>query len=614
MHRQEKGGVAKVSFKLSFGNTPFFALLKISKLLINKKKARIENRTQLRAMVIEFNHKLITMTYFRAITPQLFYSFPLQAEESAKIDALLDLLELSGVEKFLMPPNSDGNVGRPAYDNFALFAAILLAFAIGRASLREIESSCRNDLRFLYVLNGETPSYSKVSRFIQDIITPNCEQIFACITTAIFERCQLNMNTVFLDGTKIQAKPNKYKFVWKPITFHIRLSEKVRSLLKQLGLGNGVPEEGILKSSFVINKLKACDSIDPQSLVGGEKTLKKMTQTLAEYLLKLSEYEEKESICGESRNSYYKTDHDATAMCLKSDYYSGLGSNMHAAYSEQLLVSYGFVVSYVVSQERSDLKCFQTALQNFHQLYNRYPQNVVADSGYGSLSNYEFCETNKIKAFVKYQSWNGEKSGRNPAVYEYLDDGTILCLGGRIGNAVDIPGRHPKKAFARFYQVKGCSGCEFMPYCRRFMTEKVADEKIFEIQPRYVMLKQKARDLLLSREGIEMRINRSCQVEGVFGIIKQNMTFTRFRRTSLKRVSTEFALTCLGMNIRKFMRYQLTKQHSHYWVAPLDLEAEVFKKPSAKRLANRVNKRREKQPNQIAKNSYKRKNKGVHKT
>lgn len=92
------------------------------------------------------------------------------------------------------------------------------------------------------------------------------------------------------------------------------------------------------------------------------------------------------------------------------------------------------------------------------------------------------------------------------------------------------------------------------------MKEKEGNEKVFEVQPRFMQLKQKARDLLLTPEGIEMRVNRSCQVEGVFGIIKQDMTYTRFRRTSIERVSTEFALTCLGLNLRKFMRFALTKQ------------------------------------------------------
>lgn len=139
-------------------------------------------------------------------------------------------------------------------------------------------------------------------------------------------------------------------------------------------------------------------------------------------------------------------------------------------------------------------------------MYGHYPKKLGADSGYGSLSNYEFYEEHNIQAFVKYQSWNGELSGRNPALYEYLEDGTIPCLGNRKGFEVHIPNRHPKKNGAVFFLVKDCSGCEFMPYCRRFMKEKEGSEKVFEVQPRFMQLKQKARDLLLTPEALKCEL------------------------------------------------------------------------------------------------------------
>lgn len=95
---------------------------------------------------------------------------------------------------------------------------------------------------------------------------------------------------------------------------------------------------------------------------------------------------------------------------------------------------------------------------------------------------------------MKYQSWSGESSGRNPALYEYLEDGSILCLGNRKGFEVNIPNSHPKRNGAMFFLVKDCAGCEFTPYCRRVMKEKESNEKIFEVQPRFTQLKQKARD------------------------------------------------------------------------------------------------------------------------
>ena len=104
------------------------------------------------------------------------------------------------------------------------------------------------------------------------------------------------------------------------------------------------------------------------------------------YLGKALDYDENEEICGE-RNSYYKTDKDASAMCLKEDYYSGLGSNMHDGYNVQLMVSKGIIVAYYVGQERNDFYEFIPAIEAFRENYGFYPKRLCADAGYGSLSN-----------------------------------------------------------------------------------------------------------------------------------------------------------------------------------------------------------------------------------
>ena len=72
------------------------------------------------------------------------------------------------------------------------------------------------------------------------------------------------------------------------------------------------------------------------------------------------------------------------------------------------------------------------------------------------------------------------------------------------------------------------------------MKEKEGNERIFEVMPEYVTLKQGARDRLLRPEGIEMRVNRSCQVEGTFGVLKQNM---------LIRGSADASSQKLGLNL-----------------------------------------------------------------
>ena len=116
-----------------------------------------------------------------------------------------------------------------------------------------------------------------------------------------------------------------------------------------------------------------------------------------------------------------------------------------------------------------------------------------------------------------------------------------------------------------------------------------------------------ALDMLLTPEGIEMRVNRSCQVEGTFGSLKSNMSYDRFRRTSFSKVDAEMMLTCLGYNMRKYMRFIEGKARFSYWKAPADTRCGEFKKPSSKRLKNSVGRIRRNDPNDISRDYHKHK-------
>lgn len=525
----------------------------------------------------------------------LFYCYTLDAKQREKIDSFLDLLEFSGVYRIVDRECGRGRNGRPEYNPRNMLACVLYGFTTGSSSLRELETSCLYDIRFLYIMEEQKPSYVSFCRFINDVIKPNRVEIFSIVTSAIFRYFGREARECFIDGTKIEADANKYKFVWKPTTFHRKLSDKTRSLLSRMNLSRGVPENGFVSSRTIAEKLSEAKSNESAIAdAHGKSVYSAMMNSLSSYLEKTLEYEEKERICGPDRNSYYKTDHDATAMCLKSDYYSGLGSNMHAAYQIQMVMSAGLIASYYLSQSRTDIYDFIPAMENFREMYGYLPEKIGADSGYGCEKNYTYCKRNGVRAFIKYQNWEGESSGRRPALYEIAPDLSLRCLGGRAGFQVGIPERHHKFSGAAFYLVEGCTGCEFMPYCRQTMKEPEGDSRVFEINPRFQLQKQEARDLLLSVEGIEMRVNRSIQSEGGFGVIKQNMSYDRFRRTGMEQVSCEFMLTALGYNIRKFLRFVFKGFKDRYWEAPDGLKDEKFRKPSAKRLAKRANKRRQK--------------------
>lgn len=551
------------------------------------------------------------MAYFTMRQSFFLYSYSSVVEESFNIHKYLQFLEDSGVGEILKSVNvkNKNRGGRPEFNRYDMFATILFGFAFTSGSLRDIESACKYDTRFITLMRGKRPHFTVIGDFINDYIVPYAEEIFGAITRQLVTVLKLDLEDVFIDGTKIEADANKYKFVWKPTTFHTRLCDKIRTLLSLHGLQSGIPTEGIFSSIIIAKKLSEFSKLT-HGIDGSEnKTLLKQYKQLEDYLEKALEYEEMEMICGPDRNSYYKTDHDATAMTLKTDYYAGLGSNMHAAYNAQIAVSKGIVCAYHVSQKRNDITELIPTMEQFYRIHQKYPKNLCADAGYGSLQNYRYLAEHNIKNYVKHQSWEGNVSGKNPTQYRLNDDNTITCLNGKTGYLTELEDRHPKKAGSVFYKVTGCKNCQYHKYCKRWQKRKSDNFKIFEVNTELRKYIQEAENNLLSVKGIEIRVNRSCQAEGSYGVLKQDMRYIRFRRISLPKVTAEYMLTFLGYNIRKLFRFFNGGLKTTYWQAPKDLQPESFKKPSAKRLSNKAEKKKKKSANQQAKSSYKYKKK-----
>lgn len=520
------------------------------------------------------------MAYFTNSKVFLLPSFDLEVKEQDKIDRFLSFLEHSGVgaviEKEVRNATSRG--GRPNCNYHHLFAAIVYGFAFDRYSLRDIEDACRFDLRYIYIMEQTKVDHTTVCRFMNKVVVPHEKEIFSCLCNEIRNELSISFDDAFVDGTKYEANANKYKFVWKPTTYHKRISDSAYRIMEENGLMDGLKRESLIRSSTIALAITRSEE---------RKCGSDVRKALEHMLEKVLEYEAKEEACGPLRKSYYKTDRDATAMCLKADYYSGLGSNMHAAYNVQVLVVRGFVFAYYVSQSRNDCSDFIPLLGSFYENYGEYPKRVCADSGYGVTKNYRFLRTHGIGNYVKFQSWEGNVTGRSPDCYRLLDDGKIACLAGKEGSELKIESRHPTKADAVFFRVDGCSGCHFSGYCKRFIRRQDEDFKIFEVVKEQQLYKQEAAENLLSPKGIEIRVNRSIQVEGIFGVVKQDYGRWRLRRRGMGKVSAELMLYFLGLNIARLFRFFETGRLSKYWTAPDYLEPQSFRKPSAKKLSKK---------------------------
>ena len=252
------------------------------------------------------------------------------------------------------------------------------------------------------------------------------------------------------------------------------------------------------------------------------------------------------------RNSYYKTDKDATVIWLKQDYYSGLGSNMHAGFNVQLIVSKGIILAYYVGQHTSDFYEFIPILQRFYDNFGFYPKRVCAYSGYGSLLNYRFLKEHNIENFVKYNLWRQDVLRFNFNYFHFTSDHKLVCLNNKTAREeISYNGRHIHNKNNRYYIIHDCRRCRYKKICFIPIKNKNKHTRVFDTNEEMYWFKKEAMTNLLSRKGIEMRINRSSQVEGVFGIIKQDMNYERIRRRGLENVYAEIMLVCLGLVIRK---------------------------------------------------------------
>ena len=465
-------------------------------------------------------------------------------------------------------------VGRLRYNPVSMLKTILFGFMTnGYVSLRELEDSCKVNLRFMYLMDHEVPSYRTFGYFINEILSDSIEKLFCDINQKIFEKEHTDLQHLYIDGSKFEANANKYSWVWKKATekSRYRLFEKLTSLFQEINLE--LQYTGIkfsINIEYSPEYLKEAASkyaeiwqLDETTFVAGKGHRKSVQQRhyekLKEYLSKLNEYVEKIQICGDGRNSYSKTDHSATFMRIKKDYMGN--DQLLPAYNVQVGVADEYIAVVDVNQYRSDMDCFIPLMNKFHDIYGFYPKYPVADAGYGSYNNYIFCEQNGLEKYMKFPMFKKETTDKNyhedpfRAVNFKIDgDGKMRCPNGK-GFHLQYRKAIKGNAYGReeeIYQCEDCSGCPYAEKCK-----KGEGNRTVRVNQELTKMHQEVIQNLESIQGALLRMNRSIQAEGTFGIIKNDRWYKRIVRRGIKSVQLEIYLVSLGHNLYKFHNKQM---------------------------------------------------------
>ncbi|MGY0372183.1 IS1182 family transposase [Clostridium sp. JNZ J1-5] len=454
----------------------------------------------------------------------------------------------------------------PAVSPIILFKILVYAYMNNIFSSRAIEKACRRDINFIWLLQGhKSPDHNTIARFRTGRLSSIIDNLFSQLVIKLGEIGEIEYKNVFIDGTKIEASANKYTFVWKKSTnkFEIKLQEKIKKFIedfnKEYSTQYIISEEKV-KTSYLqkilefLNQKKDSEDIVFVTGKGKRKTkLQRHIELLEEFIKKQSKYDDYNNIF-DGRNSFSKTDKDATFMHMKEDHMRN--SQLKPGYNIQIGVEAEYIVGIDVSSERSDQLTLIPFLDKLSENLPKKFSNVVADAGYESEENYVYLEDNHQNSFIKPQVYEGMKKKsfkKNIGKRENMDYAKVndeyTCYNNVKLKPVGITSRQSKSGYkseVTIYEADNCCGCEYKLNCT-----KAKGNKKLQVSKKFVDKRLTSLENITSPQGILLRMNRSVQVEGAFGVLKGDYGFKRFLTRGKSNVKTEFVLLCFGYNINK---------------------------------------------------------------
>lgn len=462
--------------------------------------------------------------------------------------------------------------GRPRCDEQKLLNVILFSFMEhGISSLREIEKLCRNDIRYMYLLDGmKAPSFATFGNIIRNELTDSIEQIFRDVNTYIFEKDHVDLEHTYIDGTKIEANANRYTWIWKKSCTKNRgkVFEKISALIDSMNhevlgyMGTKLEkreEYAIDYVSGLLELYKQGTMLDESTFVSGcghrKSIQQKQYQELQGYLECLKTYAHHIETCGEERNSYSKTDHDATFMRIKRDYMGN--DQLLPAYNLQTAICDEYIAVVDVKPYASDMECFVPLLEKFNKSYGYYPKYPVADAGYGSYNNYLYCEEHGMEKYMKFTMFKKETTDKkyheNPyrAVnFKRNESGNLICPNGKRFHFKSRTHVYKNKygRTEEIYECESCADCQYKSDC----CPKASGNRTIRMNQELTSIHQEVISNLESIHGALLRMNRSIQAEGTFGVLKWNKSYKRLFRRGEKSVILELTLISCGFNLYKY--------------------------------------------------------------
>lgn len=453
--------------------------------------------------------------------------------------------------------------GASSYHPRMLLKVLVYGYLDNVYSSRKLEAHVQQNIHYMWLSGMQRPDHNTINRFRSEKLKGVVRHVFSQVVLMLAESGHLSLKRIFTDGTKIEANANRYTFVWgKSIKTH---REKMEKRLEELWNY----AETVAREELSDQRPTTFEAVDPEKVA---ETIEKINQAIGKkkvdpvkkqqlkyaqkhFVKNLRKYQKQEEILA-GRNSYSKTDHDATFMKMKEDHMKN--GQLKPGYNLQFSTNKQFIVHYSLHPNPTDTLTLIPHLESFKETYSTLPTELTADAGYGSEENYTYLEKVGTEAYVKYNTFDQtEKRKRKKDKYPfrveqlYYDEvnDRLICPMGQPMHFIGTKKQKTKSGFEqtlRRYQAIRCEGCPLRGGCH-----KAKGARIVEINFKSREYRQKAKERLESKQGVENRKQRSVDVEPVFGHIKYNRGFKRFMLRGSEKVKIETGLLAIAHNLLK---------------------------------------------------------------
>ena len=469
------------------------------------------------------------------------------------VDAVIDRLDISDI---LSTYRGGGN---SAFNPKMMLKVLVFAYLSNVYSSRRIEELLRRDIYFMWLAGMKRPDFRTINYYRGKRLKAGFDAVFTQVVELLHEEGFVSLKVQYVDGTKIESVANKYTFVWRGSVekYDARLKAKTEALLSQIEQSHAVenqenPVSEELTAEEVAKRVERIrEKVDADNLSKEERKALKQIQTDA--VPRMKRYKEQLETMG-CRNSYSKTDPDATFMRMKED--AMLNGQLKPGYNVQISTENQFITNFGIYQRPTDTLTMISYLESFKTRYGMQSEEIVADSGYGSEENYEYMFRNGMTPYVKYNMFHVEqrRSYRNNPfrvsnLFYNPDEDFYVCPMGQKMKFIRHEKRYTASGYQQSFSVYRAGRCEGCPL--RGQCHKSKRDRQIEVNHTLDDYKARARELLTSEQGLKHRSNRPIEPEAVFGQIKECGKFRRLRLKGLTGAKIDFGLKALAHNLRK---------------------------------------------------------------